>query len=150
MLLSLAFIHVCSHSFLFHITLFSSIFNLLPYVLYVQQLLASRDNDSTDPPKSHQVYLSDIENNNKREFLKQKRIAEGIPEGDEDEEENEADSIEPAHTRSPFFPMRKNFSSATVSSVTTSPGKMKLPGNARVCDAAEPDEHSVVTNPTLK
>ena len=46
--------------------------------------------------------------------------------------------------------MRKNFSSATVSSVTTSPGKMKFPGNARVCDAAEPDEHSVVTNPAFK
>jgi hypothetical protein len=96
------------------------------------------------------VYLSDIENNNKREFLKQKRIAEGIPEEDEDEEENEVESIEPGHTRSPFFPMRKNFSSATVSSVTTSPGRVKFPGNARVSDAAEPDEHSVVTNPAFK
>lgn len=117
--------------------------------MYIQQLLASRENESADPQKSHQVYLSDIENNNKREFLKQKRIAEGIPEEDEDEDDG-ADSIEPAHTRSPFFPMRKNFSSATMSSVGTSPGKMKFPGNARVCDAPEPDEHSVVSNPAFK
>jgi hypothetical protein len=112
--------------------------------------MASRDMNAANPAKSHVAQRADIENAHNEEYYKRhgsnKKIG-NIPEGDE----SAIDSIEPpSSTRSPFYTVKKSFSSnsMTGSSPHSPSSKHKYVGNARVFDAPEEDEYSVQSNPS--
>ena len=115
--------------------------------------MANREMSSTNPGKSHIAHRADIENAHNEEYYKRnggnKKIG-NIPEGDE----SAIDSIEPpGSTRSPFYTVRKAFSSnncSAASSPNSPNSKHKYVGNARVFDAPEEDEYSVVSNPSYR